>query len=253
MVKFIESRSAKQSARKSTVAQVKKDLVALADQERAANLAWFFKTGKGEYGEGDRFLGIAVPAQRKVAARHRSLPLPGISQLLQSRFHEHRFVALAILCARFKRVTPTEKETIFRFYLAHTDKINNWDLVDTSAPYIVGEYLKTHDRELLDQLAHSSNLWERRIAMISTLALIKAGEIEDAFRIAELLLCDKHDLLHKAVGWALREAGVVSRPALLQFLRKHYGQVSRTTLRYAIEHLSPEARKQALSGIFPAD
>jgi 3-methyladenine DNA glycosylase AlkD len=243
----------KTSVHESTVSQVKKDLAALADKERAANLAWFFKTGKGEYGEGDRFLGIAVPAQRKIAARHRSLPLSGISQLLQSRFHEHRFVALVILCARFKYATPAEKDDIFHFYLSHTQRINNWDLVDTSAPYIVGEYLKTHSRELLDGLARAPNLWERRIAMVSTLTLIKNGETEDAFRIAELLLRDKHDLIHKAIGWALREAGVISRSALLQFLQKHYTQIPRTALRYAIEHLPPNARKQVLSGVFPAD
>lgn len=238
---------------KSTVAQVKQDLAALADKERAANLEWFFKTGKGEYGEGDRFLGIAVPTQRKVAARHRNLPLSGISQLLQSRFHEHRFVALAIVCARFKRATPAEKDEIFHFYLSHTERINNWDLVDTSAPYIVGEYLKTRSRELLDGLAHSPDLWERRIAIVSTLALIKSGETEDAFRIAELLLHDKHDLIHKAVGWALRETGRISRSVLLRFLQRHYPQIPRTALRYAIEHLPPNARKQALSGIFLAD
>lgn len=222
----------------------------LADQDRAANLAWFFKTGKGEYGEGDCFLGIPVLAQRKIAARHRGLSRSGIAQLLRSRFHEHRFVALAILVGQFRRGTPTEQEEIVAFYLSQTERINNWDLVDTSAPYILGEYLKTHKRDLLDQLARSSNLWERRIAMVSTLALIKDGETKDAFRIAEFLLSDKHDLIHKAIGWALRETGVVSRPALLQFLQKHYKQIPRTALRYAIEHLSPKARKQALSGVF---
>ncbi|MBV9678994.1 MAG: DNA alkylation repair protein [Acidobacteriaceae bacterium] len=234
----------------STSAQVKRDLLALADKDRAANLAWFFKTGKGEYGEGDYFLGIPVPVQRKIAARHRSLSRSGITQLLSSRFHEHRFVALAVLVGQFRRGSSAEREEITAFYLSQTERINNWDLVDTSAPYILGEYLKTHKRDLLDQLAHSPNLWERRIAMVSTLALIKSGETEDAFRIAELLLDDKHDLIHKAIGWALRETGVVSRPALLQFLQEHYKQIPCTTLRYAIEHLPPKARKQALSGVF---
>ena len=237
----------------STAAQVERDLAELADQARAANLAWFFKTAKGQYGEGDRFLGITVPLQRKVASRYLGLPLSEISQLLHSAFHEHRFVALAILVHQFKRSIPAEQGTIVTFYLSHTARINNWDLVDTSAPYILGEHLKTHDRQLLDQLAHSANLWERRIAIISTLALIKGGEIEDTFRIAELLLRDKHDLIHKAIGWSLRETGKISRGALLQFLQKHYHQLPRTTLRYAVEHLPPQARKQALSGIFAAD
>ncbi len=243
----------KESVRKSTVTQVKKDLAALADEKRAANLAWFFKTGKGGYGEGDQFLGITVPLQRKIAARHRSLSLSGISALLGSRFHEHRFVALAILSAQFKRATPVERQNIVAFYLNHTERINNWDLVDTSAPSILGEYLKTQNRQLLDRLARSPHIWERRISIISTLALIKAGEIEDAFRIAKFLLSDEHDLIHKAIGWTLRETGKVSRPALLQFLQKHYNEIPRTALRYAIEHLPPKARKQALSGIFAAD
>lgn len=234
----------------STSAQVKRDLAALADEKRALNLRWFFKTGKGEYGEGDCFLGITVPAQRKIATCHRSLSRSGIAQLLRSRFHEHRFVALAILVQQFQRATPAEQQEIAVFYLSQTKHINNWDLVDTSAPYILGEYLKTHSRDLLDQLAHSSNLWERRIAMISTFAFIRGGETEDTFRIARLLLNDKHDLIHKAVGWALRETGKISLPATLQFLQKHYNQIPRTALRYAIEHLPLQARKQALSGFF---
>lgn len=159
-------------------------------------------------------------------------------------------MALAILVGQFRRGTPAEQEEIVAFYLSQTERINNWDLVDTSAPYVLGEYLKTHKRDLLDQLARSLNFWERRIAMVSTLALIKSGETEDAFRIAEFLLCDKHDLIYKAIGWALREAGMISRPALLQFLQKHYKRIPRTTLRCAIEHLPTNARKQALSGIF---
>lgn len=241
--------------RPSTVTQVKGDLEALADPRRAANLAWFFKTGKGEYGEGDRFLGVTVPVQRQVAARHKTLPLAGIAKLLQSRFHEHRLVALIILVKRFQAAASSEQDALVDFYLAHTKEINNWDLVDASAPYVLGEYLKSRrsNRHILDKLAHSADLWERRIAIISTLALIKSGELADTFRIAELLLSDKHDLIHKAVGWALRESGVVSRSALLQFLKQHYNQIPRTTLRYAIEHLPADARKQALSGIFAAD
>lgn len=228
--------------------QLEHDLASLADPERAANVAGFFKTGKGEYGEGDRFLGITVPLQRKTALRYRDLPLREVARLLASPIHEHRFAALEILVAQYERPFREDREVIFQFYLQHTAGINNWDLVDTSAPYIVGEHLKTRSRDVLDTLAESSVLWERRIAIVSTLALIKTGEIEDTFRIARKLLSDKHDLMHKAVGWALRETGKVSRPALKAFLRKHYNLIPRTALRYAIEHFPPEQRKQILAG-----
>ena len=227
---------------------LERDLEALADPEKAANLSWFFKTGKGQYGEGDRFLGIKVPEMRRTALRYRGLALSDIERLLKSRYHEIRLAALEILVAKYEKESPKEQEEIARFYLDHTEGINNWDLVDASAPYILGDYLKSRSRDLLDRLAVSPNLWERRIAIVSTLGLIKKGEIEDTFRIAEKLLSDKHDLIHKAVGWALREAGKVSRPAMLQFLRQHYKAIPRTALRYAIEHLPPDQRKCILSG-----
>ncbi len=228
-----------------------RDLAQAADPQRAANLAWFFKTGKGQYGEGDRFLGIPVPIQRKIALRYANLPLTDIARLLASALHEHRFAALEILVAQYERATDEARDEIFAFYLQQAHRVNNWDLVDTSAPYIVGEHLKTRSRSLLDELASSENLWERRIAIVSTLAFLKHGEIEDTFRIAGKLLSDKHDLIHKAVGWALRETGKVSRPALVAFLRKHYRKIPRTALRYAIEHFPPERRKLILAGKFP--
>ena len=229
--------------------QLQRDLAALADAERAANVAWFFKTGKGQYGEGDRFLGIPVPLLRKTALRYRDLALADIGRLLASRIHEHRAAALEILVAQYERESSEKaRGRIVRFYLAHTSGINNWDLVDASAPYILGNYLKTRPRDPLYKLAASPNLWERRIAIVSTLAFIKCGEIEDTFRIAGLLLSDDHDLIHKAVGWALREAGKVSRDALLNFLANHYVLIPRTALRYAIEHFDPEQRKQILAG-----
>jgi 3-methyladenine DNA glycosylase AlkD len=228
--------------------QLQCDLAGLADPERAANLAWFFKTGKGQYGEGDRFLGIPVPLLRKTALRYRDLALADIARLLASRIHEHRAAALEILVAQYERGSGKTRDRIVRFYLAHTSGINNWDLVDASAPYILGDYLKTRPRYLLYKLAGSSSLWERRIAIVSTLAFIKNGDLEDTFRIAELLLSDNHDLIHKAVGWALRETGKVSRAALLKFLAKHYARIPRTALRYAIEHFDPEQRKQILTG-----
>lgn len=229
--------------------QLQRDLLALADPERAANLAWFFKTGKGQYGEGDRFLGIPVPLLRKTALRYRDLALTDVARLLASRIHERRAAALEILVAQYERASSDKtRDRIVRFYLAHTAGINNWDLVDASAPYILGDYLKTRPRDLLSKLAASSNLWERRIAIVSTLTFIKGGEIDETFRIAELLLSDNHDLIHKAVGWALRETGKVSRAALSNFLTKHYARVPRTALRYAIEHFDPKQRKQILAG-----
>jgi 3-methyladenine DNA glycosylase AlkD len=233
---------------KSTATRVKEDLAALADPERAKGLAGFFKTGKGQYGEGDRFLGITVPLQRKVASEHRDLELQDIARLLKSGFHEHRSVALAILVMQFKRADEETRRRIFDSYLAHTHNINNWDLVDASAPYILGHYLMDKPPQVLYRLAHSPSLWERRIAIVSTLAFVKAGQLEDAFGIAELLLGDKHDLIHKAVGWVLREAGKISRSRQLGFVARHYGRIPRTALRYAIEHLEPRDRKKILAG-----
>jgi len=226
------------------------ELNAAADPAQAAGMARFFKTGKGEYGEGDKFLGISVPAQRKIALRYRSLPLVEIANLLQSPWHEHRFCALEILVHEYERGDEAAKRKIFRFYLQNTAGINNWDLVDTSAPYIVGAHLLHRSRRLLDRLAKSKSLWERRIAIVATLSLIRHGEIDDTFRIAEALLGDRHDLMHKAVGWALRETGKVSRPALLRVIETHYAAMPRTALRYAIEHLPPEQRKEILAGRF---
>jgi 3-methyladenine DNA glycosylase AlkD len=230
--------------------QVERALAAVASRKRAKGLAWFFKTGKGEYGEGDRFLGITVPVQRKIALKHLGLPLDGIAALLESRLHEHRFTALEILVAQYARADQAGRSRIFAFYLRHAERANNWDLVDTSAPYIVGAHLKQRPRQLLDRLAKSPNLWKRRIAVVSTLALIREGEIEDTFRVAEKLLSDRHDLIHKAVGWALRETGRVSPPALLKFLRTHYSSIPRTTLRYAIERFPAGKRKRILAGVF---
>jgi 3-methyladenine DNA glycosylase AlkD len=227
--------------------QLEAELQAAGDPERAKGSAWFFKTGKGQYGEGDRFLGIRVPVQRKIALKFQDLPLADVAELLKSPFHEYRFTALEILVAKYEASSGVE---IFRFYLQNTSGINNWDLVDTSAPYIVGKHLLTRKRAILDKLSASANLWERRISIVSTLTLIKHGQLEDTFRIAHRLLPDRHDLTHKAVGWALRETGRQSRPALLEFLRANYASVPRTSLRYAIEHFSPEHRKQLLAGSF---
>ncbi len=233
---------------KSTAARVKQDLATLADPERAKGLASFFKTGKGQYGEGDRFLGITVPLQKTVASQHQDLSLQDIALLLKSPYHEHRSVALAVLVMQFKRADEEARRGIFEFYLAHTENINNWDLVDGSAPYIVGPYLMDKARQILFELAKSPSLWERRIAIVSTLAFVRAGQLNEAFAIAELLLEDKHDLIHKAVGWVLRETGKISRGQQLDFISRHYRRIPRTSLRYAIEHLEPAGRKRILAG-----
>jgi 3-methyladenine DNA glycosylase AlkD len=226
------------------------ELAASADPDRAKSSAWFFKTGKGDYGEGDRFLGITVPAQRKIALRYRNLPLTDIARLLGSPLHEHRFVALEILVFRYEKGSAEERNEIFEFYLSQTARINNWDLVDTSAPYIVGEHLKNSSKKRLQKLARSNSIWERRIAIVATLALIKGGDVETTLTIAEMLLGDKHDLIHKAVGWALREAGKANRDALHLFLQQHHQELPRTTLRYAIEKFPPDERKRLLAGEF---
>jgi 3-methyladenine DNA glycosylase AlkD len=224
---------------------LKKELAAAADPERARNLAWFFKTGKGQYGHGDRFIGLTVPVARRIAHRYIHLPLTDVAKLLASPIHEHRFVALEILVAQYER---GNQQAVFKFYLKHTKFVNNWDLVDTSAPYIVGRHLLTRPRKILYRLAKSRSLWERRIAMVSTMMFIRAGEIEDTFAIAKLLLADDHDLIHKAVGWMLREAGKQSAPALLRFLKENYSALPRTTLRYAIERFPASQRKRLLAG-----
>lgn len=227
-----------------------RELSEASDPKRARNLTWFFKTGKGEYGEGDKFCGITVPAQRKIARRYRHLSLKDVKKLLGSKIHEHRFTALEILVFQYEGADPAARQQIFDFYLANTRAINNWDLVDTSAPYIVGEHLLSRPRATLYKLAKSANVWERRIAIVSTFTFISHNDLKDTFAIAELLLQDKHDLIHKAVGWMLRETGKRSQPALIDFLKRNYKSIPRTALRYAIERLPEAQRKQALQGIF---
>jgi 3-methyladenine DNA glycosylase AlkD len=233
-----------------SIQDLRRELRALAHPERALGVARFFKTGKGEYGAGDKFLGINVPALRKIARKFRELPLADAESLLLSRWHEERLCALIILVAQFERGTETERQAIFNFYLAHTDRVNNWDLVDASAPYIVGGWLVGRTRDALDRLALSESMWERRIAMVATLWFIRRGELADTFRIAKTLLDDQEPLLHKAIGWMLREAGKKDEPELIAFLREHYAELPRTTLRYAIERFPAERRKRMLQGDF---
>jgi 3-methyladenine DNA glycosylase AlkD len=227
--------------------QLKRELSQLSDPDRAKKLAGFFKTGKGQYGEGDRFLGIPVPEQREVAKKYGDLSLDDLQELLNSEIHEHRFTALVILVTKFRKAEKTGKEKIFSFYLRNTGNINNWDLVDVSAPRIVGDYLVDKDKSILYKLAKSTNLWERRISILSTFAFINNNEFADALRISELLLHDRHNLIHKAVGWALREIGKRDQDAEERFLTKYCVQMPRTMLRYAIEKFSEEKRKYYLA------
>ena len=222
---------------------LKKDLLALKNPGKAKILSRFFKTGKGEYGEGDIFLGLTVPQQRQVAKKYTHLTIKELQKLLSSKIHEYRMVALFILMEKYKKAEGKEKEEIFHFYLSNTKNINNWDLVDLSAPNIVGDFLLDSDKKILYQLAKSKNLWERRIAILATYAFIKNGQFEDTLKISEILLKDTHDLIHKAVGWMLREVGKKDQEVEEKFLEKCCQQIPRTMLRYAVEKFSEEKRK----------
>ena len=231
-----------------TSLDIKKELKAAADPVKAIVLSGFFKSGPGQYGAGDKFLGVAVPRQRQLALKYRELPLGDIAMLLTGRWHEERLTAALILVAKFQAGDEKLRQEIFQFYLAHTAGINNWDLVDLTADKIVGAWLYQKGQLLmLDKLARSANLWERRIAIIATLAFIRQGNLSVTFKIAEKLLDDPHDLIHKAVGWMLREAGKRDRPALEAFLDKNLRRLPRTTLRYAIERFEETARKAYLA------
>jgi len=228
--------------------QLKQDLQALANPKQAEVLQRFFKTGEGDYGEGDVFLGIKVPVQRKIAKKYFGLSLPKIKELLKSKIHEHRLIGLLILDGKYKKANEEEKENIFNFYLQNIKSVNNWDLVDLSAPNIFGNFLLNRDKNILYKLVRSENLWEKRIAIISTFAFIKKEEFEDVLAISELLLDDTHDLIHKAVGWMLREVGKRNQEILEGFLKEHYKNIPRTMLRYAIERFEEGKKKKYLRG-----
>ena len=228
--------------------KVRNKLRSLGSRKRAEAAKWFFKTGPGEYGEGDVFLGIKVPELRALAARSEKIKLRGIRQLLKSPIHEERLLALLLLINLFDAAQAKERRRIFTFYLRHTPWINNWDLVDLSAPRIVGCFLDNQDCSILFALARSKSLWERRIAIVSTFAFIRRGEFKRTFKIARLLLNDEHDLIHKAVGWMLREVGKRHQPGTEKFLLRHYRNMPRTMLRYAIERFPEKKRRAYLLG-----
>ncbi len=225
-----------------TAEDVRKEYARIADPARARHLMRFFKTGPGDYGEGDVFLGVTVPESRKIAAKYKSLPFAECVKLIRDDAHELRFCGLIILTSGFKKADEAGRETIIRIYLDNTDKINNWDLVDLTCG-ILGVWLEHKDRSLLYKLAESVNLWEQRIAIVSTLPLIKRGDFADTLNLAEKLLFHEHDLMRKAVGWMLREVGKKDASALRGFLEQYAAVMPRTALRYAIEKFDPAERK----------
>ena len=223
--------------------QIKKDLQKLKNPQKAKISARFFKTGKGEYGEGDVFLGITVPQQRKIAKKYPDLNLKQLQNLLSSKIHEHRLTALFVLINKYRKADEKNKKEIFNFYLQNTKSINNWDLVDASSEHILGDYLLEKNKTILYKLAKSNNLWERRVAIMATFEFIKNNRFQDTLKIAKILLKDKHDLIHKAVGWMLKETGKRDQKTEETFLKKHYQQMPRTMLRYAIEKFPDNKRK----------
>ena len=228
--------------------QLKQDLQNLKNPEKAKLYSRFFKTGKGQYGEGDVFLGIKVPEQRKIAKKYPNLTLEEIQELLSSKIHEYRLTSIFIMIAKYKKADNKDKKNIFSFYLKNTKNINSWDLVDLSAPNIFGDFLLNKDKKILYKLVKSKNLWERRIAIISTYGFIKNNKFEDTLKVSEILLKDSHDLIHKATGWMLREIGKRNQEKEEEFLKKHYKKMPRTMLRYAIERFDEKKRKAYLKG-----
>jgi 3-methyladenine DNA glycosylase AlkD len=232
-----------------TVEEIRKTLRQRADKKRAQTLQRFFKTGRGDYAEGDIFLGIKVPVLRNLAIQFQDVPLNTAIQHLKSPIHEERLLALFILIKRYQKEGVSGKQKIYSIYLAHTKYINNWDLVDATAKHIIGAFLTDKDRAPLYTLARSDSLWERRIAILSTFHFIENNDFEDTLNIAEILIADPHDLIHKAVGWMLREVGKRSAAAQERFLRKYCAVMPRTMLRYAIEKFPQSKRQAYLHGI----
>lgn len=228
---------------KSMLENLLKEFKSLASAEKAKASGWFFKTGEGQYGYGDEFIGVTVPEQRKLAKKYQDLPLKDIQELLSSKIHEHRLTALFILVGQYQKAQDAvSRGKLADFYLQNLKGVNNWDLVDSSAPYILGDWLLKKDKTILYQLAKSQNMWSRRVAVLGAGGFISQGEFGDVLKISEILLTDKEDLIHKAVGWMLREVGKRDFQAEEGFLNKHYKSMPRTMLRYAIEKFTAEKK-----------
>ncbi|MCH7722016.1 MAG: DNA alkylation repair protein [Bacteroidetes bacterium] len=219
-----------------------------ANEKHAKTMQWFFKTGKGEYGEGDKFVGIKVPVQRQIAKKFLDLENEDLKILLKSKIHEEKLIALLILVDNYQKANDKGKEKVYKFYLRNSNKINNWDLVDLSAPKIMGEHLLKNDKQILFKFARSKNLWKRRIAVISTYTFIKNKQFKTTLQISDILLNDDHDLIQKAVGWMLREVGKQDLKTLENFLKPRYNKMPRTMLRYSIEKFPGKKRKKYLKG-----
>jgi 3-methyladenine DNA glycosylase AlkD len=230
----------------ATADEIVARLQALGDPGQARFAACYFRTGPGEYGQGDRFLGIRVPVLRRLVREYRGLPLEQTAELLRSPWHEARLLACLLLADAYARGDGAARDAIYRLYLAHTKHINSWDLVDTSAPHVVGAHLQEGDRTVLERLARSESVWERRIAVLATQHFIRRGDFGTTLRVAEMLVNDPHDLIHKAVGWMLREVGDRDRGAEEAFLLRHHRTMPRTMLRYAIEKFPPDLRQAYL-------
>lgn len=226
-----------------TASFILSELLSMANPEKGTFLQRFFKTGPGQYAEGDVFLGLVVPLTRSIAKANKQTPLSELQLLMESEYHEARLCALLIVVEKFKKASEAEREELYTFYLKNARRINNWDLVDVTCPHVVGLYLLDKDRSRLYDLAESDNLWEQRIAMVSTITFIRNREFTDTLALAERLMTHKHDLMHKAVGWMLREVGKKDRNTLTGFLEQYATKLSRTSLRYAIEHY-PEDQRQ---------
>ena len=218
------------------------ELQALSNAEKREIFPKFFKAGKGEYGEGDRFLGVTVPNIRAIAKLHKDISLDEIRDLMLSEWHEVRLCALLIMVEKSKKKDEALRQQLFDLYLSQTDRINNWDLVDLSCRFIIGEYLLDKSRDILYHLAQSPLLWDNRIAIVSTYAFIRKGQLEDTYALSDLMMQHPHDLMHKAIGWMLREAGKRNPERLYDYVMRHRADMPRTMLRYAIEKFSPEER-----------
>lgn len=229
-----------------TAAFVLNELLSMANPEKALFLQRFFKTGPGQYAEGDVFLGLIVPLTRSIAKANIQTPLAELQVLMDSEYHEARLCALLIIVEQFKKASLAEREVLYEFYLKNARRINNWDLVDVTCPHVIGAYLLDKDRSRLYELAASDNLWEQRIAMVSTVTFIRHREYTDTLALAEQLITHTHDLMHKAVGWMLREVGKKDRDTLTDFLEAYATRLPRTSLRYAIEHYPEEQRQYFL-------
>ena len=233
-----------------TSSQIKEQLFALADEQKREFLPYFFKTGEGQYGYGDKFIGVVVPKQRALVKQHKTLELADIEELLNDEYHECRLTALLFLVEKFKQAKKDieQQKIIYDFYIAHYQRINNWDLVDLSAPYIVGEFLLNKSADELCQYAQSENLWLQRISIVATATFIRKNRFDKTFEVAKILLNHPHDLIHKAVGWMLREVGKKSYNAEYQFLtdENRYQKMPRTMLRYAIEKFPENTRQNFL-------